>query len=246
MSNFFLNNKSLNIDDFDVFKDGIIQLMRINKKQEHVFYRNDSCYEVSHFSSRIFPNLNDIDIFNIYNFFAKLSPCDANIQNEEGLNQFCQSEKNGFLGIDFNGQTIQEHKKIIDSTAYMSWIRHYQTNLELLTSFLGNSTMTKNFEKSYYSLSSDAQKSIQDEFEKAASRNLVTRFYPDTKIIKEVSSSNKCKVLELRVYQPVALRVYFDEIEGTVYLASIEQKSNPDQNEDIIKAEKLLLYLKKD
>ena len=240
MSSFFLNNQSLNINDFENFRNGVIELMKIEKRQEHIFYRNETCYKIAHFTDWIFPHMNDIDVFNIFNFFAKLSPCEVEVQDEESANNYCSSEKNGFLGIDFDGQAITAHKKIVGSTAYTDWIRYYQTNFEQLTAFLGNSVFTKNFEKSYFSLSSEAQKSIKEEFEKAANRNLATRFYPDTKIIKDVSVSKKCTVCELRVYQPVALRVYFNEIDETVYLASIDQKSNPDQNEDIKKAEKLL------
>jgi putative component of toxin-antitoxin plasmid stabilization module len=240
MSQFFLNSQSLKTKDFDSFKYGILELMQIEKKQEHIFYRNESCYEISHFADSIYPNLNDIDIFNIYNFFAKLSPCQIEVENEVTANEFCSNEVNGFLGIDFNCQEISQHKKIVNRVTYSNWITHHQTNFEQLTSFISKSIITKNFEKSYYSLKTDVQKSIKEEFEKAASRNLTTRFYPDTKIIKDVSISNKCTVLELRVYHPVALRVYFNQIGDTVYLASIEQKSNPNQNEDIQKAEKLL------
>jgi putative component of toxin-antitoxin plasmid stabilization module len=240
MSKFFLNNQSINIEAFENFRNGVIELMKIEKRQEHIFYRNETCYEIAHFTDCIFPNMNDIDVFNLFNFFAKLSPCEEEVQDEESANNYCSSGKNGFLGIDFDGQIITAHKKVIGSTAYTDWISYYQTNFEQLTAFLGNSVSTKNFERSYYSLSSEAQKSIEEEFEKAANRNLATRFYPDTKIVKDVSVSKKCTVYELRVYQPVALRVYFNEIGKTVYLASIEQKSNPDQNEDIKKAEKLL------
>lgn len=243
MSKFFLNNQSLIINDFEIFRSGVIQLMSIEKKQEHIFFRNESCYQIHHFTNSIFTNLHDIDIFNLYNFFAKLSPCEVEVQDEATANNFCKSDINGFLGIDFNGQAITAHKKVVDIDSYLNWIQFYQTNLEQLTAFLGNSVITKNFEKSYALLSSDAQKSIKEDFEKAVKRNLPTRFYPDTKIIKDVSVSKKCTVYELRVYQPVALRVYFNEIGDTVYLASIEQKSNPDQNEDIKKAEKLLILI---
>jgi putative component of toxin-antitoxin plasmid stabilization module len=243
MSKFFLNNQSLNINDFETFKSGVIHLMSIEKKQEHIFFRNESCYQIRHFANRIFPNLHDIDIFNLYNFFAKLSPCDVEVQDEATANNYCSSDKNGFLGIDFNGQVIITHKKVVNTITYSNWIQFYQTNFEQLTTFLGNSIITKNFEKIYDSLSPDAQQSIKEEFEKAANRNLTSRFYPDTKIVKDVSVSKKCTVWELRVYQPIALRVYFNEIGDTVYLASIEQKSNPDQNEDIKKAEKLLILI---
>jgi len=243
MSKFFLNNQALNINDFENFRQGVIKLMKIEKKQEHIFYRNETCYELAHFTDKIFPNINDIDTFNIYNFFAKLSPCEVEVQDEETANNYCLSDINGFLGIDFNGQVISTHKKVIDSPTYDKWVSFHQTNFEQLASFIGKSVITKNYEKSYYSLSSEAQISIKEEFEKAQNRNLATRFFPDTKIVKDVSVSKKCTVYELRVYQPVALRVYFNEIGDTVYLVSIEQKSNPDQNEDIKKAEKLLILI---
>ncbi|WP_276345608.1 hypothetical protein [Daejeonella sp. JGW-45] len=245
MSKFFLNSQSLNTPDFDSFKYGALELMQIEKKQEHTFYRNNSCFEVAHFEKDIFPNLGDIDIFNIYNFFAKLSPCEIEVDSEIKANEFCLSEVNGFLGVDFGNQIIKPHKKIIDVGTYSSWISYYQTNFEKLILFIGEAITTKNFEKTYQSLAKDVQNSIYEEFNKAANRHLATRFYPDTKIIKDVSISNKCTVLELRVYHPVALRVYFNEINGLVYLASIEQKSNPNQNEDIQKAEKLLGLINK-
>lgn len=231
------------VDDYEIFRQGVIELMKIEKKQEHIFYRNESCYQIKHFTDTLFPNINKIDIFNLYNFFAKLSPCEVEIQNEESAKNYCSSDKNGFLGIEFNDQSITEHKKVIDAASYFKWIQFYQTNLEQLKTFLGNAVITKKFEKSYASLSSDAQNSIKEEFEKAANRNLVTRFFPDTKIVKDVTISKRCTVWELRVYQPLALRVYFNVIDDTVYLGSIEQKSNPDQNEDIKKAEKLLFLI---
>jgi len=66
-------------------------------------------------------------------------------------------------------------------------------------------------------------------------------FYPDTHIIKDVTpEKSRCNVYELRVYTPTALRVYFNESHGKVYMASIEKKSNPNQTKDIQKAHNLL------
>jgi hypothetical protein len=233
----------LGVDDFDDFRNGVIELMKIEKQQGHIFYRNESCYEIAHFANRIYPNLGDIDILNLCNFFARLSPCEEEVQDEESANKYCSSDVNGFLGIDFEDQAIPEHKKIVDSAAYSNWIRYYQSHLEQLTAFLGKCKITTRFKKSYVALSLEAQKSINEYFEKAAKRNLPTRFYPDTKIVKEVSISKKCTVMELRIYHPIDLRVYFNEMDDIVYLASIEPKSNPDQNEDIRNAEKLLNHL---
>lgn len=93
----------------------------------------------------------------------------------------------------------------------------------------------------FKNLDESAQISIIDEFKKAKNRGLATPFYPDTKIIKDVSPDNYIlKVMELRVYTPIALRIYFNESKGMVFLASIEQKSNPNQNDDIKAAHKTL------
>jgi hypothetical protein len=97
------------------------------------------------------------------------------------------------------------------------------------------------FERDFSKLSLLEQQSIIDEFEKAKGRGLITPFFPDTKIIKDVTPNNpKCKVLELRVYAPTALRVYFNETVDNVFLSSICLKSNPDQSSDIKKAHGIL------
>ena len=61
-------------------------------------------------------------------------------------------------------------------------------------------------------------------------RNLTTYFLTQyTKIINDVTPDNntkKARVYELRVYQPKAIRVYFFEYEGIVYLAKLEYKSS--------------------
>lgn len=108
---------------------------------------------------------------------------------------------------------------------------------EQLKLTLGICYYTNSFEKDFLGLPLLIQQSIIQEFTKAKARGLITPFYPDTKIIKDVTpANNKCKVYELRIYSPVALRVYFNETGGKVYLTNIEQKSNANQNEDIKKS----------
>ncbi len=241
MSKFFLNNQALISSDFDSFKLGVINLMGINKKHEHVFFRNDSCFENPYFEKYIYPNFNNIDIFNIYNFFAKLSPCEVVVDNEVTANEFCKSDKNGFLGIDFSKLDISNHKKICDDDKYSEWNEYYQSNFQKLESKLINIRYTKKFEKDFHALNDNVQNSIIAKFEDALSQNCIN--LPDGVIVKDVSNSTKCKVFELRVFCPVALRLYFNVSNNIFQLASIELKSNPDQNEDIVKAEKLLVFL---
>ena len=44
MSNFFLQNQALNTDTFENFKLGVKDLMSIEKRDSHIFHRNDSCF----------------------------------------------------------------------------------------------------------------------------------------------------------------------------------------------------------
>lgn len=241
MSKFFLHNQSLNTQDFNSFKIGVLELLKLDKKQEHIFYRNESCFQNNYFINDVFPNLHNRDIFHIYDYFTKLSPCETEIQNESSANLFCQNEQNGFLGINFNAIQISDHKKICNQTNYDNWIEYYQSKFEALERKLINIKFTTRFQKAFNNLNIPIQDSIISKFNDAINQNCI--LLPEGNIVKNVSISNKCTVLELRVFSPVALRVYFNFKNDIYHLASIEQKSNPDQNQDIKNAEKLLLHL---
>lgn len=112
---------------------------------------------------------------------------------------------------------------------------------------LKNSVSTLTFEKAYKSANSDVQQSIIDCFIEAPKRGLVTTYFPDNRkggLIKDVTpndNTKKAKVYELRVYSPVALRVYFFELNERVYLSSIGykneyKKKNSAQSKDINRA----------
>lgn len=102
---------------------------------------------------------------------------------------------------------------------------------------LKKSVMSSAFERDFKRLTLVEQQSILNAFYAAIARNLSSPLYPDTKHISDVSPQHsKCVVYELRIYTPTAIRVYFNESAECVYLASIQKKSNPDQNQDIKKA----------
>lgn len=85
------------------------------------------------------------------------------------------------------------------------------------------------FEKAFLSEPNEVQISIIDMFIYAKKRGLATPYYPDTKIIKDVTPDNnnkKAKIYELRVYSPKSLRIYFFEFKGIVYIAKLEYKSS--------------------
>lgn len=242
MINFFLHNQALGVSDFELFKSGVQELMQIKRKQDHIFFRNESCFENIFFIQNVFPDLNkNRELLPIYDFFMKLSPCEIEVQNEESANEFSKSEQNGFIGIDFTKINISNHKKIANQIDYESWIAYYQSKFERLESLLSKIKSTAKFRKTFNDFDIQVQDSIINKFDEAIKRNVIQ--FPDENIVKNVSNSNKCVVLELRVYSPIALRVYFNFTNNIFNLASIGQKSNPDQNEDIKNAEKLLIHL---
>jgi hypothetical protein len=91
-----------------------------------------------------------------------------------------------------------------------------------------NPIICSNFKKSFLSEKNEIQQSIIHAFKEARNRNLVSPYYPDTNIIKDVTpnSNKKAKVFELRVRYPKELRVYFYESVEKVYIAKIGYKAD--------------------
>ena len=140
---------------------------------------------------------------------------------------------NNLYGINKNTDDIE---KIIREKNLESLDTYGQ-----LLAILRNPIVSEKFEKSFNSLRQNEKQSIIDDFKKAIDRDLITRFYPDTKIISDVSSSKfSCSVYELRVYTPTALRVYFNESNGRVYLGDIGFKNSDNQNAEIKAAYSLI------
>lgn len=234
MSNFFLLNEALDTDFF-TFKEGMLNLNAIEKNDNHKFRKHSSVYDLANYC-KLYENYGQIEQLLIV-FIEQLSQCDTNVNTEDLANSFCASEVNGFLGIEFSQSDISIVKQISNNEKYLEWIFHYLPNIDKLKFVIENYKFSNTFEKEFLSASEEIQLSIIDEFLKAKNRNLPTPFFPDTKIVKDVTQDNfNYKIMELRIYSPTALRVYFNELNGNVNLISIELKSNPDQSSDIKKA----------
>ncbi|MFA5649843.1 MAG: hypothetical protein WC914_01695 [Proteiniphilum sp.] len=242
MSHFFIHNISLICGSYENFKIGVEKLVEIQQKENHAFYKHSSCYEIDYFLNGVFPNLNLPQEKMILDYFEKLTTCDTKIECEVSAMKYCNSEMNGFLGINFEEIDIAFHKKITNQECYENWIQYYQSGFEKIVSRFPNVRYTNKFQKTFNELSNEVQNSIVRKLNDAIAQNCINQ--PNGILVKEVSLSGRCKVLEIRVYSPVALRVYFNFENDIVSFASIEQKSNPDQNEDIRNAERLLMYLR--
>lgn len=243
MNNFFLINETIELDDTEAFIIGMLTLNSIEKQDDHIFKKNNNLYNLSCYETLFSDYSQEKQV--IVKFLEQLSTIENVIDTEELANNYTGTEENGFLGIDFSrSQIVDVIKHIRCKGTYSIWLDNYASNFTKLNAIVDNFNFSANFKRDFSKLDDEVQISIIQEFLKAKNRGLVTPFYPDTKIVKDVSLANaKCKVMELRVYRPLAIRVYFNENNGFVNVVSVEQKSNPNQNTDISKAQDYLLNM---
>jgi len=113
-----------------------------------------------------------------------------------------------------------------------------------LIASMGECRFSLQFKKAFNALSLDLQKTIYVHFEYARNRKMHTPYYPDDKIIKDITlAKSKCTVYELRIMSPVGLRIYFSVLGEKVFLGSIGFKNNNQQDQDIRQAHNILYRL---
>jgi putative component of toxin-antitoxin plasmid stabilization module len=96
-------------------------------------------------------------------------------------------------------------------------------NFEKLISILGENEYSGRFKSGFERVAKEVQDSVIAHFETAIGRKGKSKFFADGNLIKDVSSEKE-DIFELRIFEPVAYRVYFYEKNNKIYLASIEQK----------------------
>ena len=90
----------------------------------------------------------------------------------------------------------------------------------------GDCICDERFRKQFLGFPLAIQRIIIDEVMKAKDRGLQTPFAVDNDLIKRcrLSKVYSFKLCELRIHEPVGVRLYFAEIEGKMYLASVLPK----------------------
>lgn len=234
MRHLFLIDESILYLDFQDFKKGLIELNAIERYSGDQFNKGPNVIHSTNYAN-LYQNWSQANQV-LAKFIEQLSTCEENIQTEEDAKVYCNSEINGFFGSDFSQLNHPEDKTIVDQSTYDIWSFRYSTKLNQLAQVLGPYSLISTFEKEYLDLSIECQDAIVNLFNRAKNRGLKTDFYPDTKIISDVTQGNFIHhVRELRVYAPVALRVYFHESNDQIILAGISLKSAPNQNLEIKK-----------
>jgi hypothetical protein len=106
-------------------------------------------------------------------------------------------------------------------------IQNSKVGFEKFLSLFKKVSHFQSLKEEYLQLTSETQEVIYQKLVKAKGRNLPTSFASDKSLIKDVTPSdeNDIKLFELRIFDPVAVRLYFyEESKESIYLASIKKK----------------------
>lgn len=110
---------------------------------------------------------------------------------------------------------------------------------EKLLAMVGDCKYDTRFKMDFDNLTSATQKKLLNHIHQAIERKAKTRFYPDDEKIKDVTPAKEraVKVFELRVFEPVAVRMYFYEAPQKIYFGSLDGKPKRKvQDNDILNA----------
>lgn len=99
-------------------------------------------------------------------------------------------------------------------------------NFNKFTELIGKCKYSSKFKKDFEALTYETQIRLLSRIVEAKNRKLVTNFASDNNLIKDVTPTkeNQIRLFELRLFNPVAIRLYFFETKEMVFLASIKKK----------------------
>ncbi len=121
MSNFFLLNEAIQVQDYESFKDGFKEFVIIDKEAEDVFLRHDSFWQIDFLVELYNNNYQLQDETAICKFIEQLTPSENYFSNSIQIDNQFQEEHNAFLGINFNNTTIETERQIRSNTEYLTF-----------------------------------------------------------------------------------------------------------------------------
>ncbi len=152
MSELFLINAAIDLNDFTEFKKGMQELIAIDKIEEDVFYKNEQIYNVN-ILNELYSNFG-YEEQEISRFIEQeLFLYEHIIENEHSAKKYCSANNFSFLGIDFSESDISEILQISNNEKYLAWIESTLSNFELFRKFFKSSIFNKKFESDFNSLS---------------------------------------------------------------------------------------------
>lgn len=144
-------------------------------------------------------------------------------------NTIATIEVNNLFGTDENTTFIKDLIHQLNASTL--------DNFEMLLELVGKNSCSTRFAKGFHEASYNVQISIIEHFKEAINRNGISKLFSDGSLIKDVTPEKFAyKVFELRIFNPVAFRVYFYETPTKTYLALIEKKPPPKKQDIHISA----------
>ena len=119
MCKFFLLNEAVDLPEFDVFLQGMLELNAI-ERGEYKFHKHDSIYDTDNYS-KLCSSKYSQDNQLILQFIQQLTCCDTYLKDEQTADELWRTH-NAFLGIDFSKTSISEHKQVTDNDSFHDFI----------------------------------------------------------------------------------------------------------------------------
>lgn len=120
MSNFFLLNEAIDVNEYNVFLNGLKELIIIQKKDDDLFLKHDSLWQLNHLN-QLYMNYTSQDENAICLFIEQLKPSRVYFNNSIEFDQEYPEDDNGFLGIDFENTTIEFERQVKNNDDYISF-----------------------------------------------------------------------------------------------------------------------------
>lgn len=238
----FLNSANFSLADCIKF---------LEREIKKIAFSNFGKYPIEEFYTRIdIDNLLEKEYIIVINDLSIDATNAKIVQDNEGilftLPIHDELKKNTLFISDNTKQTcevINQYGADANTTFISEFIQADIVNradgFEKLLAMVGDCKYDSRFKMDFDNLTSATQKKLLSHIHQAIQRKAQTRFYPDDEKIKDVTPTKEraVKVFELRVFEPVAVRMYFYEAPQKIYFGSIEGKPKRKvQDNDILNA----------
>lgn len=119
MNNFYLLNEAINLADFTLFKEGMSDLLGIEKTIDDAFLKHDSVWDIP-VVLELYSNFGNEEQA-ISKFIEQTTSIEIGISDENTFDTFYPDDSNAFMGIDFEDLGITKHKQIKDNNSFLNF-----------------------------------------------------------------------------------------------------------------------------
>lgn len=111
MNNFFLLNEAVNLNDYKQFKEGIAELIAIEKEDNDTFLKHNSIWEIPVITNNLF-SIRGQEENAIILFIEQIKTINGYLNNQCDFDSTYADCCNAFLGIDFTKTAINNNERI--------------------------------------------------------------------------------------------------------------------------------------